>query len=189
MTDAAADEKSEQRNRREGVRFIVGFVLLFGALYGTLTYVPFAREYIAQPWTRAVAAVTAAIVQLFDATAYHSGTLVVGGNGGAVSDIVAFNVIDGCNGITPLSLLISGVVAFPTSWRARGLGLLIGIPAVLVINLLRILGLYAIRAYYPEWFDRSHLYVAQAFVILFTAGVWLWWLGRIASRPQPAEGG
>ena len=183
MEETAAEDT---RGRGEGLRFVLLFVLVFAALYGALSYVPFARTWIVEPWTRALAAVTAFVVRIWDATAYQSGTLVVGSSDGA---IVAINIIDGCNGVTPLCLLLGGVLAFPTTWRARGLGLLIGVPAVLVINMLRILGLYLVRAKFPDWFDRSHLYVAQAFVILFTAGVWLWWLARIATRVEPAEDG
>jgi len=89
-------------------------------------------------------------------------------------------IVDGCNGITPLSLLVAGLLAFPTAWRARAIGLLVGVPAVFAINFLRVFALFVINAEYPEWYSGTHLYVAQAFVILATGGIWLWWLGRFA---------
>ncbi len=161
------------RRNRQSIQFVVLFVLLFGGLFVLFEQVEFVREHIVRPWTLAVAWMTAGALELFDPEVTRRGSIIAG-SGFAVS------IVDGCNGITPLSLLVAGLLSFPTSWRARAIGFAIGVPAVLVVNFVRVLALYAIGAAAPQWFDRTHLYVAQAFVILATGGIWLWWLGRFA---------
>lgn len=164
--------------RRDAIRFAVLFVVLFGGLYGAFAYWDVAREYVVDPWTRFVATTARWALLPFQEGLQHDGNfLFVRGYG--------IEIIDGCNGITPLSLLVAGVLAFPTTWRARAVGLLIGVPVVVVVNLVRIAALWFLGLHYPDWFDRSHIYIAQAFVILATGGFWLWWLGRFAAPTGP----
>lgn len=174
-----------RRENRQTLIFVALFVGLFGLLFVLFEQVALVRIHVVGPWTHAVAWVTAEVLQFFDPAITRTG-IVIAGSGFGIS------IIDGCNGITPLALLVSGVLAFPTSWRARALGFAVGIPAVLLVNFVRVFALFAIGTHFPEWFDRTHLYVAQAFVILATGGIWLWWLGRFAlARPEaePAADG
>lgn len=181
--DSAAPSALEGApGRGESVRFVVLFLVLFGALYGTLTYWGVAREYVVDPWTRLVAYTSWWVLHLFDPQIFLDGNYIFTRGHG-------IHIIDGCNGITPLSLLVAGVLAFPTRWRARAWGFAIGIPAVVLVNLVRIMALWYLGLHYPDWFDESHLYIAQAFVILATGGVWLWWLGRFAAPPPPPNSG
>lgn len=166
--------------RNDALRFVLGFAIIFGALYAAFTWWDLVRVHFVAPWTETVATVSRVTLNLLGESIHQHGNVIyVRGYG--------LDIVDGCNGITPLSLLVAGVLAFPTRWRARLWGLLLGVPAVLFVNLVRIVVLWYLGLHYPEWFDRSHLYVAQAFVILATGGVWLWWLGRFGA-PASAHG-
>jgi exosortase H (IPTLxxWG-CTERM-specific) len=178
---AAPPEAGRPASRRDAIRFIIGFVVLFGGLYALFAWAGPVRTWFVDPWTESVATSARVVLGLLGEPVLQSGRSIYTRGYG-------LDIIDGCNGITPLTLLLAGVLAFPTTWRARAWGLLIGVPAVLFVNLLRIVALWYLGRYHPDWFDRSHLYVAQAFVILVTGGVWLWWLGRFAA-PVPRAAG
>lgn len=175
----AAPDIGRPTSRRDAIRFVILFCVLFGSLYGAFAWWDLARVHVVDPWTETVATVARGTLNLLGEDVHQSRNLIYTRGYG-------LDIIDGCNGITPLSLLLAGVLAFPTRWRARLWGLLIGVPAVLLVNLARIVALWYLGLHYPEWFDRSHLYVAQAFVILATGGVWLWWLARFAAPKPPA---
>lgn len=170
---------AERSSRRETILFVVLFIVLFGGLYWAFSYSGFVRKWFVEPWTATIASLTDVILRGLGERVSQTGNVIIGRP-------FSMNIMDGCNGITPLALLLAGVLSFPTTWRARAIGLALGIPALIVVNQLRILILYYVGSSFPGWFDRTHLYVAQAFVILLTAGFWFWWLGRWAA-PVPTE--
>src|SRR5271154_23462 len=51
----------------------------------------------------------------------------------------SINIINGCDGMELLFLLIAGFVAAPLAWRTRSLGVLAGIPLIYILNQGRIL--------------------------------------------------
>ena len=101
-----------------------------------------------------------------------SGTAVYLGN-------FAVRIITECTGLFEMMIYAACVLAFPTSWGKRGLGLLIGIPVIYVFNLLRILCLLVVGRYANSMFDFFHLYFWQATLILMTTSVWLLWIYAI----------
>ncbi len=169
-------------SRFSAVRFVVVFLVLFGGLFALYSYSDWVREVLIQPWTRSVAAISTLLLRPIYPDVYRVGE-------GVLSSRFMIQVVDGCNGIEPLILLLAGILAFPTSLRARALGFAIGVPFVVLINQVRVLALFILGAEIPAWFDRSHIFIAQAFVILATAGFWLWWLGRFAVPPPARAAG
>jgi len=87
-----------------------------------------------------------------------------------------------CDGVQPTYIYICAVLAFPSRWRDKGWGLLIGIPAIFLINLIRVGTMMVCGAYWPSLFEQVHLYGWQALVIVFTMSVWVFWAERFA-RP------
>jgi len=101
---------------------------------------------------------------------------------------LAFNkfhaVVGGsCDGVQPICLFIAAVLAFPCRWRDKALGLILGIPAVLLVNLIRVQTIMVVGAYWPESVDWVHLYGWQALVIVLTVAIWLFWEEQVA-RPK-----
>ena len=54
----------------------------------------------------------------------------------------------------------------------------LGICLVLVVNLVRLVGLFWVGVYYPDAFAVAHDYVGQSMVVLSAAGYWLLWMRR-----------
>jgi exosortase/archaeosortase family protein len=92
-------------------------------------------------------------------------------------------VAPACSGAVPTSIYLAAVFAYPTSWRARGIGAVIGVTVIHLVNLLRVSALFLIGLYFHEIFHESHVYVAQALVVCVAVALWLYWATRFADAP------
>jgi archaeosortase B (VPXXXP-CTERM-specific) len=109
------------------------------------------------------------ILWLFSDQVSSTGTAVYFGH-------FAVQIITECTGLFEMVIYAACVLAFPTSWRKKGLGLLLGIPAIYVFNLLRIVCLLVVGRYANSMFDFFHLYFWQATLIIMITSVWLLWI-------------
>jgi exosortase H (IPTLxxWG-CTERM-specific) len=160
-------------------RFLVVFALTFGACYVLFGIAPGVRQGLIKPYTQLLAAAVAAVINLFGAGATAAGAEVT-------SPRFSISIAMGCDGVEASSLFLAGVLAFPTSWRARLIGFALGIPLIHAINLVRLVGLYYAGVYLPSVFEELHVYVAQTIVILFSTGILILWLERFAIQHRPA---
>ena len=84
-------------------------------------------------------------------------------------------IISACTGTEIYFMLTAAMLAFPLPWRARVIGIGLGMLFVFSLNHLRILALfYAYRAA-PVVFDYLHSIVIPIVLILLTALFVLWW--------------
>jgi exosortase/archaeosortase family protein len=93
------------------------------------------------------------------------------------------DVAPACSGAVPTSIYLAAVLAYPTSWRARGLGALIGIVVIQLVNVVRVTALFLVGLFFQEIFHDTHVYVAQALVICVAVALWLYWATRFADAP------
>jgi exosortase family protein XrtM len=84
-------------------------------------------------------------------------------------------IVRGCDGAGVLFLVASAIVAFPSTWRRKLIGLLLGISLIYLLNLLRISVLYFIIAYQPDWFLLVHTYLAPTLMIIVGCCYFAWW--------------
>jgi exosortase family protein XrtM len=84
-------------------------------------------------------------------------------------------IVRGCDGAGVLFLVVSAIVAFPSTGRRKLTGLLLGIGLIYLINLLRISALYFIIAYQPVWFPLLHVYLAPTLMVLVGCCYFAWW--------------
>lgn len=157
------------------LRFLLLFAAIFGVLYFFFGVAPGIRFGVIKPYTRFLARGVVAIINLFGAGAAADGTIVS-------SERFSMNIAMGCDGVEASSLLAAGVLAFPTSWRAKAIGLAVGLPLIHVINLLRLVGLFYAGLYLPDVVEGIHVYVAQTIVILLSTAILILWLQRIAIK-------
>jgi len=93
------------------------------------------------------------------------------------------DVAPACSGAVPTSIYLAAVFAYPTSWRAKGIGAIIGVTIIHLVNLLRVSALFLIGLYFHEIFHESHVYIAQALVVCVAVALWLYWATRFADAP------
>jgi exosortase H (IPTLxxWG-CTERM-specific) len=91
-------------------------------------------------------------------------------------------VVGACDGVVPACIYLAAVLAVPGHWPAKIWGCLVGVPAILAINLVRIVSLVLLGAWRPDLFEQVHIYVGQALVIASSLALWLTWAERFV-RP------
>ena len=154
-------------------RFFVLFVVLLAVLFG-LELTPWGQAYVVEPWTRALAAISAGLVTLVDPGVLATGKVIRSiGNGFAVS------IEAGCNGVEATLVLVAAMIAFPAPWRHKLLGIAIGTLAVQLLNVVRVISLFYLGQWSFAVFEWAHLYVWQALIMLDVLIVWLIWVRRI----------
>ncbi|HWN97949.1 MAG TPA: exosortase H [Blastocatellia bacterium] len=164
---------------RKPLRFLALFVLIFAACYLLFGVTPGIRLGVIKPYTEFLANAVAAIINVFGAGATTNGALVS-------SPRYSIDIAMGCDGVEASCLYLAGVLAFPTSWRARLIGVAFGVPLIHAINLARLVGLYYVGIYLPSVADEVHVYVAQTIVILLSTAILIFWLERFGVRHQRA---
>jgi exosortase H (IPTLxxWG-CTERM-specific) len=177
-------EKNETREKlrgirayRQEIRFLTIFVLILGGGF-TLLSVNAVNDRVVEPFTAGVARVSGFCLKLIDSTVEMQGTVIR-------NPRFAVNIKNGCNGVETMIIFLAAVLAFPASWAARLAGLAIGILAIQLVNLLRVVALFLTGVHFPDFFDSSHTVVWQTVVILFGVVLWVFWANRFA-LPRPA---
>jgi archaeosortase B (VPXXXP-CTERM-specific) len=155
------------------------FVFLFLVYLGTIAYgyPKFRVRYIA---VIDALAVFTADVEYFIFNLFADGVTVAG-------KVVAFkgfavHIIEECTGVYEVLIFTAAVLAFPTSWAKKWIGLGLGVPLLYSFNVFRIGILILVGKYFPEYFDFMHLYFWQATLILMITSVWLLWITQVVNR-------
>jgi len=96
----------------------------------------------------------------------------------------AVKIIDECTGIYEMLIFSAAVLAFPTTWAKKGLGLVLGCPLIYFFNLVRIAVLILVGRFWAGGFDFMHLYFWQATMIVMITGVWLIWITLVVRHEK-----
>lgn len=166
-----------RRNRRE-LTFLAAFILLLGTSF-TVISINWVNDHAVEPFTGGIARLSGAALNLLGQHVGLRGTVIQGPR-------FAVNIRNGCNGVEAMLIFLAAVLAFPASWRSRLAGLGLGILAIQVVNLVRVVSLYLTGAYLPRLFDASHTVIWQSVVILFGVLLWVFWANRLPPRDEPA---
>lgn len=161
------------------LRFVV-FFLLFLSLQA-LAYPHLKQRFQVIPKTviLGTAQVEYLLLRIFTAEVSLSERLVV-------LDGFPVKIIEECTGFYEAIIFLAAVLAFPTSWRKKGIGVLLGLPLIYLFNLLRIMMLIVVGRYYRQAFDFMHLYFWQATMIIMITSVWLLWLIKVVRDEKEA---
>ena len=160
------------------LRFFILFVVMLAVLFG-LELTPWVQEWVVLPWTSALASISTWIVTLFDGNVAAAGKVMRSTTNGFAVSIEA-----GCNGVEATLVLLAAMVAFPAPWRHKAVGLVIGVLAVQVLNILRVISLFYLGQWNYSVFEWAHLYVWQALIMLDVLVVWLIWVRRVPRVDQ-----
>ncbi len=93
-------------------------------------------------------------------------------------------VVPECGAIEVMAIFLAAVIAFPTPWWKRMLGVFAGLPILYLINIFRLACLAIIGALNAsgKWFKFAHEYVWQSVYVVFVVAVWLAWVEFIVKR-------
>ena len=168
-----------QRNRRE-LTFLVLFVVLLGGGFALIS-LNWVNDHAIEPLTGGIARLSGAVLNVLGQNVTMVGTVIR-------SPKFAVNIRNGCNGVEAMLIFLAAVLAFPASWKSRLAGLGLGILAIQVVNLVRVVALFLTGVYFPRIFDTSHTVIWQTIVILCGVLLWIFWANRFAAPParEPA---
>jgi exosortase H (IPTLxxWG-CTERM-specific) len=174
--DPAPAEPSPQRPfwRRPETRFLATFLLVLAGSFVLLSWQP-VNDGLVEPFTGGVARASGVALRLVGEDVAREGTVLR-------SPTFAVNIRNGCNGVEAMVILLAAIVAYPASWKARGIGLALGTGVIQLVNLVRVVALFLTGAYLPRFFDSSHTLVWQTVVILVALLVWVYWAKRFVHR-------
>ncbi len=164
------------RAYRREITFLAVFLLLLAGSFTVVALQP-VNDHVIEPFTAGVAKVSGAVLGGIGQDVRMEGTIIR-------SPRFAVNIRNGCNGVETMLIFGAAVLAFPASWKARGIGLLLGLLAIQGINLVRVVALFLTGVYFPAWFDSSHTVVWQSVVVAFGLLLWIFWAQRFATEPR-----
>jgi exosortase/archaeosortase family protein len=159
--------RRHQRVVRAGLIFgggVLAFMLIYarmvdtGALTGFLTF---------------TARATGGILNLFGASVQVDGTLVSSAD-------YSINIVTECTGLVPMAIVVCAVLAYPATWKQKGIGAALGIVAVFVLNLVRTSSLFFIGSHFSSsFFNTAHFLIWQPVMIVAAIVLWLFWVEKL----------
>lgn len=130
------------------------------------------------------AQISAAVLRALGEDAVSSGASVL-------STRYSLNIARGCDASQVAAFLALAIVVWPLPipWKRRIMGLAVGVPILLVLNIVRVVSLYFVGADWPKAFDSMHNDIWQpAFVVaalLLWVG-WVSWCSRAGAQESDA---
>ncbi len=118
-----------------------------------------------------------ALLSLVSDEASRSGNLMQLGSFGVM-------IIEECTGIFEVLIFLAAVLAYPTGWGDKLVGIGLGVPILYAFNVARILVLIWVGRFYNDLFEFMHIYFWQATLILMITSVWLLWILKVVRRGE-----
>jgi exosortase H (IPTLxxWG-CTERM-specific) len=165
---AASGGASGFARKRPVLRFVVLFIALMVAFYA-VTSMSWYQDGVFQRYLNLNADVSAMMLRWFGEDARSTDQDVR-------SPRMSLSIAAGCDAIEPSFMFAAAVMAFPASVKAKLLGVIVGVPLLLLLNLARILSLYYIGVYVPNWFEIAHVDIWQPAFILLALICWIVWV-------------
>lgn len=105
------------------------------------------------------------------------------------STAFSLTIKEGCDAITPIILFSMAIIAFPISFKLKWPGLGVGILALFLLNIVRIITLYYVGKHCSqEFFDFMHIDVWQILFLILTVFAWLIWMRwALITKAQPVK--
>lgn len=157
------------------LRFFILFVAILVTLFATELTQP-VQSAAVLPWTEALVRISAGLITLFDSHVAAFGKTLQ-----STTNVFAVSIEAGCNGIEAAIVLIAAMLAFPAPWQHRMIGILVGLSAVQVLNIVRVISLFYLGQWNMKVFEWAHLYLWQALIMLDVLIVWMVWIRMLPS--------
>ncbi|MDG0856982.1 exosortase H [Roseateles puraquae] len=165
--------------QRPMLRFFLVFGLFTVVAFG-IEVLPWVDSQVINPMLRGITEAAAISIRLFGGQAESVHNIL-----SHPGSLFAIRVSNGCSGIEAVILLWAAMAAYPTHWRYKMIGFGVGLVAIMVVNLARIVSLFYIGQLAPHWFDWAHLYAWEVLILLDGVLIYFGWL-RFMPPPHRA---
>ncbi len=171
-------QSTSEWSERKPVLIFAGSFLLICLTFYLITNMAWFSSFRA-PILSVYSSISAALLNIFGYGVTATGELLSSAD-------FSVSIEEGCDAIAPAILYAVSVAIFPIAWKARWKGLLFGLLAIFVLNIIRIVSLYLTGIYIPSLFDFMHVDFWQAIFIVFTVGIWIYWMRWASGISNPA---
>lgn len=152
------------------LRYALIYVFTLGAMF-TLETTPAVQNLTVTSWTGLLAQVSVYLMHLIDARVVAVGFQIKSMDSGYSVAIRA-----GCNGVEASMVLAAAILAFPSAWGSKLLGIVSGVIVIQAANLLRIVTLFYIGQWGNSALTVAHLYIWPSLIILDVLIIFLMWI-------------
>ena len=121
------------------------------------------------PLTSLTAQMTLALLRLTGIAVEHGATYLYHPEG------FGYEIYFRCTGFLPVAFLTVSILAYPALPREKCLGLAVGVPLLVALNLIRLVHLFYVGVYQPALFDFVHAVAWEGSIILAIIVIWLRW--------------
>jgi exosortase family protein XrtF len=161
---------------REAIIFLVKYVVIYLVLNTAYSYYVNHYSPDADPLTIVVTQHTEGLLSLVDR---HVGYQVLKGNMNVPvtrSGQTVMMVYEGCNSINVIIVFLAFIISFKGPLRLFIRYFLLGLLAVYLINLFRLMGLYAIALHSPDNFYFFHKFFFTGIIYTVVFIIWYFWM-------------
>ena len=151
-------------------KYRFAFIMAGFALALVFTYREDVLGAILLPLAHYTAQVTLVLLHVCGMEAARAATLIYHPDG------FAYEIYYRCTGFLPVAILFVSIFAYPGALRSKFIGLAIGVPVLLALNLFRLVYLFYVGVHIPAAFDFAHYVIGESLLILATFGLWLAWI-------------
>jgi len=138
-------------------------------LFYSLWITPFFQEHIIANVALFYAKISANILSVFKIPVKAIGDTLT-------SSDFSIRIRNGCDAIEATAILLCAMIIYPTNWKNKSIGLLVGLLLLIILNIIRILSLYFTSIYAPTLFEIMHVSIWQVLFIVFPILIILWWI-------------
>ncbi len=167
---------SEWSERKPVVLFAASFLVICIVFY-LITNMAWFQSFRA-PILLGYSNVSSAILNIFGFGVKANGEVISGAD-------FSVSIEEGCDAIAPAILYIISVAIFPIATKTKWKGLIYGLLAIAVLNIIRIVTLFLTGIYAPSLFEFMHVDFWQAIFIVFTVGLWIYWMKWATTQVAP----
>jgi len=161
-------------------RFLIIYLVLMGIFWFLIGYRPVQNIFdINGRYTDFIIYVTVKLLGLAGIPCTTHGTIIN-------LPSISVDVVFGCNGLEAVLIYSIAVLAFPSKWKHKIVGIVFGFIMIQFINIIRILVVIYVADNFYRIFEIVHVYLAQGLMIAVSLGVFLLYL-RFIIYGQPKE--
>lgn len=161
------DERKIAPNKRPIILFCLALAAIM-AIYFWMYNQPF-FDIINLPIVKGYAWIGHKVLNLFGQSTTFEQTVIM-------NKIFSIDISKGCDAVTPTILFLAAVLVFPISFKWKTPALIIAPLALAALNIIRIVSLFLIGVYAPDFFEFAHIELWQVIFIVFCFVGWVYWL-------------
>jgi exosortase/archaeosortase family protein len=166
--------------RWTGRRFALSFAIIAIVLF-TLYYFPYQEHGLSERWAAVhlenYARVVGAVLRLVEPSVVVSRNEIHGRFG--------MSIVKSCDAMEANMLFAAAVLSVPVVWWRRGAALVVGLAALVALNIARLCSLYYVGTFFPAQFELMHIDVWPVLMVAFAVLDFVLCMRWMAPTPAP----